>query len=75
MPYTGPTLITYEEWWKWERKRLKAGKVPSKRTFVPHCLYCKQDHDFGYPHTCTQAEGKTGVGDPFALCERVKISY
>lgn len=41
--YTGPTLITYEEWWAWERKRLQAGKMPSYRRIERWCTICKHD--------------------------------
>lgn len=41
--YNGPTLITYEEWWAWESKRVKAGKGRSIRKVKRWCTTCQRD--------------------------------
>lgn len=33
-------MITFEEWWIYEKKRLKAGKGPSERVITKRCPYC-----------------------------------
>lgn len=37
------SMITYEEWWKAETTRLQAGKGPTTRAIVRHCLLCKRN--------------------------------
>lgn len=70
--YTGPTLLTYEEWWKWDSARVKAGKGSSRRRIVPHCVLCKKNI-VTYPHVC-KAPDHADLGDPlFDVCERVMV--
>ena len=70
--YTGPTLLTYEEWWKWDSARVKAGKGSSRRRIVSHCLLCKKNI-VTYPHVC-KAPDYADLGDPlFDACERVMV--
>ena len=64
----GPTLLTYEEWWKWDAARVKAGKGPTQRRVVTWCTTCQVEassskclHNF--PH------------DWERMCDRVIITY
>lgn len=62
--YTGPTLLTYEEWWAWDRARRQAGKWPSQRRVVRWCTTCAVGIEERYcPHTFEH------------VCERVIITY
>lgn len=60
--YEGPTLLTYEEWWEWESKRLKAGKAPSQRKVKRWCTTCKHDVEEKYcPHTYESMTDKVTI--------------
>lgn len=72
----GPTLLTYEEWWKWESKRLKAGKAPSRRSVTKCCNYCKKR--FEEYHICAKFNNSplsNNDVDLFGACDQVRISY
>lgn len=71
--YTGPTLLTYEEWWKWDSQRVRKGKGSSTRKVVPYCCLCHRNiHDS--PHQCPSREGRA-LEDWFTTtCERVMVT-
>lgn len=69
--YTGPTLLTYEEWWKWESKRLRDGKGPSKRRIQKYCTSCRHD----IPCTHSREAYWQNAAVPDSIVDRVVISY
>ena len=57
MVYTGKTLITYEEWWKWEGTRRAKGFVtPSTLSYRQGCEHEKYDRYEGQRIPCGSCE-------------------
>lgn len=71
--YTGPTLLTYEEWWKWESKRLRDGKVPSRRVASKHCAVCHKPVSGYYDHYCGPQSTTKQLG--LNQYDKITISY